>query len=596
MIAHVVQPYGWRPAGLIAYLFGPGRHEEHRDPRVVASWDGAPGFHQPPKLPAVRVGDEVIEPGEFDFDLRPLNATMEEWPRRAKLPVTTPPPIPAAPADPAGQREVEYWSEWLRASGKRKPPREAPEWVRWHRYDPKAQRIVLRPGYVWHCPVRLAPDDPTLTDAQWEMIAQRLMMATGLQQEGCRWIAVRHADDHIHLVATLVSERTGRRVYPRNDFAKLREACQQLEKELGLTRTPDIDWTAARNPTRREVGKAERIGRREPARVELRRVVSQAAAAAHDGGEFLRLLQQEGLVVRVQRTSDGQIRGYAVGLPTDVTAEGRPVLYSGSKLARDLTWPKLLERWASTPTHEPVPLPRTETGHPTPAARRAVLAEAAEVVNRAAATLHAGHEDGDGIAHAAGEVLATLSAAKEGREPGELSAVLDTFDRAARTPERVLPGDVGAVGSRAAVGRPPPRPRRCPVRARAREVRHRGVARCAGVPDRRDRCVAPVARARPPSRRRTPCREAIPTDTGRTADPDSVSARNPSRPGREQCMRPRLLTTTGSRPHLHRHRIDVDHADGLVVTGGGPPRPPGGLVGMRYGPPWCPGPVRFSVR
>lgn len=445
MIAHVVKPYGWRPAGLIAYLFGPGRHEEHRDPRVVASWDGAPGFHQPPKLPAVKLGDEVIEPGEFDFDLRPLNATMEEWPRRAKLPVTNPPPVPAVSGDPVEQREVEYWSDWLRASGKRKPPREAPEWVRWHRYDPKAQRTVLRPGYVWHCPVRLAPDDPTLTDAQWEMIAQRLMTATGLQQEGCRWIAVRHADDHIHLVATLVSERTGRRVYPRNDFPKLREACQQLEKELGLTRTPDIDWTASRHPTRREVGKAERTGRREPARVELRRVVSQAAAAARDGGEFLRLLQQEGLVVRVQRTSDGEIRGYAVGLPTDVTAEGRPVLYSGSKLARDLTWPKLLERWASTPTHEAVPLPRTETGHPTPAARRAVLAETAEVVNRAAATLHAGHEDGDGIAHAAGEVLATLAAAKEGREPGELSAVLDTFDRATRTPHRVLPSSLGPL-------------------------------------------------------------------------------------------------------------------------------------------------------
>lgn len=445
MIAHVVKPYGWRPAGLIAYLFGPGRHEEHRNPRVVASWDGAPGFHQPPKLPAIRVGDEVIEPGEFDFDLRPLNATMEEWPHRAKLPVTTPPPIPTAPAGSAQQREIEYWSQWLRASGKRKPPREAPEWVRWHRYDPKAQRIVLRPGYVWHCPVRLAPDDPTLTDAQWEMIAQRLMTATGLQQEGCRWVAVRHADDHIHLVATLVSERTGRRVYPRNDFAKLRETCRQLERELSLTRTPDIDWTASRNPTRREVGKAERIGRGEPARVELRRVVSQAAAAAHDGGEFLRLLQQEGLVVRVQRTSDGQVRGYAVGFSTDVTAEGTPVLYSGSKLARDLTWPKLLERWASTPNDEPAELPRTEAGHPTPAARRAVLAEAAEVVNRAAATLHAGHEDGDGIAHATSEVLATLSAAKEGREPGELSAVLDTFDRAARTPERVMPSSLGSL-------------------------------------------------------------------------------------------------------------------------------------------------------
>lgn len=445
MIAHVVKPYGWRPAGLIAYLFGPGRFEEHRDPRVVASWDAAPRFHQPPKLPSVRIGDEVLAPGEFDFDLRSLNATMEEWPRRAKLPVTNPPTIPAVSGGPEAQREVEYWSRWLRAAGKRKPPQEAPEWVRWHRYDPKAQQIVQRPGHVWHCPVRLAPGDPTLTDAQWEMIADRLMTATGIQQAGCRWIAVRHADDHIHLVATLVSETTGRRVYPHNDFAKLRETCQQLEEELGLTPTPDIDWTASRQPTRHEVGKAERTGRAEPARVELRHVVSQSAAAAADSAEFLQLIRQEGVVVRVQRTSDGRIRGYAVGLPTNVTAAGTPVLYSGGRLARDLTWPKLLERWASAPAREHAPLPRTEAGLPTPAARRAVLAEVTDVVDRAAAALRSGLEDGGGISHAVGEVVAALSAAKDGRERGEISAVLDTYDRAARTPRQGLPREPGPL-------------------------------------------------------------------------------------------------------------------------------------------------------
>ena len=38
MITKVV--HGWRPGGLLAYLMGPGRAEVHRDPRVVASWDG----------------------------------------------------------------------------------------------------------------------------------------------------------------------------------------------------------------------------------------------------------------------------------------------------------------------------------------------------------------------------------------------------------------------------------------------------------------------------------------------------------------------------------------------------------------------------
>jgi hypothetical protein len=29
---------GWYPAGLVRYLMGPGKHEEHVAPRVIASW------------------------------------------------------------------------------------------------------------------------------------------------------------------------------------------------------------------------------------------------------------------------------------------------------------------------------------------------------------------------------------------------------------------------------------------------------------------------------------------------------------------------------------------------------------------------------
>ncbi len=101
MITKVV--HGWRPAGLIAYLMGPGRHEEHRNPRVVASWDGAPRWHQPAKLPGVVVDGEVLAPGEFDFDLRRLIATMQEWPKIAGLPMDNPPPepTPQLPTGPA---------------------------------------------------------------------------------------------------------------------------------------------------------------------------------------------------------------------------------------------------------------------------------------------------------------------------------------------------------------------------------------------------------------------------------------------------------------------------------------------------------------
>ncbi|MBB5796698.1 hypothetical protein HDA41_004662 [Streptomyces caelestis] len=45
---------------------------------------------------------------------------------------------------------------------------------------------------VWHCPVRAAPQDPILTDAEWADIARRIVAATGIAPEGdeeaCRWL------------------------------------------------------------------------------------------------------------------------------------------------------------------------------------------------------------------------------------------------------------------------------------------------------------------------------------------------------------------------------------------------------------------------
>jgi len=427
VIAKVV--HGWRPAGLLAYLFGPGRHEEHRDPRVVASWDGAPWLHQPDKLRAVVLDGEVLEPGEFDLDLRPLIVTMQELAQLAGLPVTNPPAI------------TPQWADHLAAGASL--PRDAPAWVRHYRYDPRRKAVVLRPGYVWHCPVRLHPDDPILSDVQWRQIAQRLMQATGIHQAGCRWIAVRHADDHIHLVATLVSEDTGRRFHPYRDFPKLRVACQQLEREFGLVRTAGADRTAAPAPTRSEVGKAQRHGRVVTAREQLRRVVAQCAATAPDGGQFLAELAGEGLDPRPAHDRAGRVWGYTVALPGDLTADGRRVRYSGSALAPDLTWPTLTTRWASTPAVGPIS--RTGQGRVAPAERRAALSHATAVAERAAALVRHRGEDVDGITHATGELLAALSRAREGGQSGPLSGVAGCYDRAARTPHRVLPADLGPV-------------------------------------------------------------------------------------------------------------------------------------------------------
>src|SRR5437016_5189673 len=58
---------------------------------------------------------------------------------------------------------------------------------------------------VWHCSVRAAPEDRMLSDAEWARVAAGVMHRTGLachgDESGVRWVAVRHAAHHIHIVA-----------------------------------------------------------------------------------------------------------------------------------------------------------------------------------------------------------------------------------------------------------------------------------------------------------------------------------------------------------------------------------------------------------
>jgi hypothetical protein len=80
---------------------------------------------------------------------------------------------------------------------------------------------------------------------------------------GVRWVAIRHAADHVHIVATLGRQDATR---PRiwNDFYRLREACQDAEARLGLRRTAPADRTAARRPSRAEAERSARRGWGEP--------------------------------------------------------------------------------------------------------------------------------------------------------------------------------------------------------------------------------------------------------------------------------------------------------------------------------------------
>ncbi len=274
---------GERVHGLIRYLFGPGGRGEHHDPHVVA------GFRSVGYLELPRMAD-----GRLDF--RGLDELMTQ------------------PLALLGER------------GLNKP--------------------------VWHYPIRAHPDDPILSDERWAQIAREVMHATGLARKGdvggCRWFAVRHADDHIHLVATL-ARQDGRRPDVRNDALKAREALRRIERKYGLVRTAPADRTAARRPSRGESEKAARRQRAEPPRTSLRRHVITCAAGARNEDEFFSRLCGEGILIKLRHSDQNpeQITGYAVALPGDVNSDGRPIYFSGGRLAPDLTLPKLRTRWPS---------------------------------------------------------------------------------------------------------------------------------------------------------------------------------------------------------------------------------------------------------
>lgn len=314
MIGKVLR--GKRVQGLIRYLYGPGRHGEHRDPHIVA------GFRSPEELEP-----DVRPDGSRDF--RRLDGLLTQ------------------PLASLGERNY------------RKP--------------------------VWHLSVRAAPEDPVLTDQQWGVVAKEIMARTGLAPDGdedaVRWIAVRHADDHIHIVATL-ARPDGVRPEVWNDGYRIRDACRAVEKRFGLRSTAPADRTAARRPKRGENEKAERVGRSEPARSVLRRRVITAAAGARTEDEFFTALEADGVLVhkRYSVRVDGQVTGYAVALPDDLDPSGRPVWFGGGKLAGDLTLPKLRHRWDSESLGRPPPRPIPGRGL-LPRTARAVLRT---IVRRAA--------------------------------------------------------------------------------------------------------------------------------------------------------------------------------------------------------------------
>jgi len=359
-----IQKRGQRTIGLLYYLYGPGKHEEHIDPHLVASWD-----HNAP------------DPG------RDRTVTLKQLQQLLDQPVEN---------------------------------------------IDQAQRPKK---HVWHLSVRNSAEDRILADEEWGEVARLMVAAAGIddpeQGAGCRWVAVRHADDHIHIVATLARE-DGYKPDLNHDAARVQAQARALEVELSLRRLSKGDGTAAQRPTSAERHKAERQGRERTAREDLRDTVRRAAAGTASEEEFFERLATAGLLIRKRVAPSGDLLGYKVALPNDRNAQGEHVFYPGSRLAPDLSLPRIRERW-SADAHDP----DTTTGAPVglaPSSPAAARRQAASTAWQAMLLIEHGNDNvSAAYIAAASEVLDALAATSAAHTRRELRDAAIAFEHASRS-------------------------------------------------------------------------------------------------------------------------------------------------------------------
>jgi hypothetical protein len=214
-------------------------------------------------------------------------------------------------------------------------------------------------AHVWHCSLSLKAEEGQLSDEQWNAIATDFVDAMGFTDAGsgrspARWVAVRHGlstngNDHIHIAVSLVRE-DGTKVNVHRDRQRSQDTARAMEEKYGLQLTTSrLSATAERGekPAERQI--ADRSGAVEVKAHRLERGVRAAAGAAQTEGEFVRRLHQLGIIAKPRFEAGRQdvIAGYSVAIRP---VKGEPIVWhGGGRLARDLTLQRLREGWVDNP-------------------------------------------------------------------------------------------------------------------------------------------------------------------------------------------------------------------------------------------------------
>jgi hypothetical protein len=387
MIA-AVKAQGSSFRGIVNYLLGPGRSDEHVDQRVVATSRDVD----------VRLGVMLD-----DEERRALSAQLGLWP--AMFPTACPAKgevYHAVFSLPAGEELSD--DQWGEVAGG------------------LAALLHLE-----------RPSGPT---ASWAAFRH------GPSAEGY---------DHMHFVASLVrSDGSEVKTYMPNGFAALHQMVRRMEQQFGLTPLVGPDHGSVPAPQRGEREACARRGRPEPERSTLARTVRAAAGGAANEAEFLEGLRAAGVLCR-PRYAEGsrtEVVGYSVAMKPP--EGGQPVWFGGGRLARDLTLPKLREQWdpltaaqrdearrrwqgrrppAGLTTESSLRAIRRQTGEWSQAAQR-LHAASAEIAARG----QLGPSEWRGVARHAAAAAGSLARRLEPDGRGDLAVAADVLARCAQRP------------------------------------------------------------------------------------------------------------------------------------------------------------------
>ena len=384
---------GGNTAGLLQYLVGRGRANEHTSPHLVA-------------------GSDVI---------------MRRWGTWDRLSAAQ------------GFEIAKYVDQFMNETGTRSTG--SRRVVNMDKIDEKTgergvREVIKGPvaDHVWHCSLSLSPEEAAQGDERWQQIAHDFadqMGFTGADGKApCRWVAIHHGSaknggDHIHIAVNIIRE-DGTKWSKWQDMVKASAACNKLERKYGLEVIESREHArSARADTAADLQASARRGQDRTDREILLPRVRAAATSATSERDFVLRLRELGVRARPRfaRGRTDVVVGYSVALhkPKGHKAQW----YAGGKIARDLTLTRLRTRWPDTPASAQHAVDTWRDAWKGTLPARETVASSAQLQARAVAlevyrTRLVGIDPTDttALADATTDVAGLLAAVAHGYEPG----------------------------------------------------------------------------------------------------------------------------------------------------------------------------------